>query len=861
MSIINIYSIIDPIKNELAYKAQQIVNDVTNRVRNIINDITFGLELRVGWVINGVKNHLENVINGIRDTVNYTRHIIENKINEVKGMIGNIVSSIVDGVRDLKNIIFGIVNTITHNVQNKIEQIKFELSSIIQGAINTSRYFIEGKIQGVRDKLESSERYIVDRVNAVKVSIDNKIDFLKSDVTNKVNEIKISVQSKVDEIKLSVSNKINEVRDSIQARIDSYKNIVTDKINETREYLRNTFDYAKTQIENKISSIKESINDFISRQVEQLRNKFNTTLESVQSFLRDRIEDIRLRIDTLKQDVEKRISKLVQDIEKRLKEWYEIIRVEFEGQFEDFSRVFSKLSNNEYTSYDAFIADFNKLGGQGGILSLLFGIIVSGSTYLNAAMVIGQPMAQNMRNLAMSEFTPSLLSPATVIELMAKDKISDDRALKELALNGLNPERAKLLKDSYETILSPGDIQLAFLRGEISEKDHDILLRRLQYSDASIALFKQLYVIIPPISDLITMSVREVFSPETTEKFGQFEDFPTEFAGFAKLQGLSEDWAKRYWAAHWSLPSATQGFEMLHRREIDEKELMMLLKALDVMPFWREKLMAISYNPLTRVDVRRMHKVGVLTEQQVYWSYRDIGYNDENAKRLTEFTVKLNSAENAPQSQQVRELTRSIIEQAYTRGIISKDEAINRLVGIKYTLSDAEFLIRIQDGIKQVQSTPDLTSDIRKRTFDMILNAYATRSIPKNDAIFQLRQLGLTELEATLEVDNIDYAISLKLKQRYVDSVQDLYTNWTIDKAQLFVYLNDLGFNQGEIEQLVLELDILRDTRTKLPTKEDLKRWVKGGITTVEQYINDLKGQGFADIYIERYVMELGEQN
>ncbi|GAH93918.1 unnamed protein product, partial [marine sediment metagenome] len=41
---------------------------------------------------------------------------------------------------------------------------------------------------------------------------------------------------------------------------------------------------------------------------------------------------------------------------------------------------------------------------------------------------------------------------------------------------------------------------------------------------------------------------------------------------------------------HWSLPSPSQGFEMLHRGVIDEAELNMLLRALDIMPFWREKL-------------------------------------------------------------------------------------------------------------------------------------------------------------------------------------------------------------------------------------------------------------------------------
>ncbi|GAG78096.1 unnamed protein product, partial [marine sediment metagenome] len=87
-------------------------------------------------------------------------------------------------------------------------------------------------------------------------------------------------------------------------------------------------------------------------------------------------------------------------------------------------------------------------------------------------------------------------------------------------------------------------------------------------------------------------------------------------------------------------PSPQQGFDMLHRGVISDDELNMLLRALDVMPFWRDKLTQIAFRPLTRVDVRRMYKQGVLTETEVYESYLIAGYNEQNAERMAEFTVR-----------------------------------------------------------------------------------------------------------------------------------------------------------------------------------------------------------------------------
>ncbi|GAH11034.1 unnamed protein product, partial [marine sediment metagenome] len=153
-------------------------------------------------------------------------------------------------------------------------------------------------------------------------------------------------------------------------------------------------------------------------------------------------------------------------------------------------------------------------------------------------------------------------------------------------------------------------------------------------------MYKELAYQIPPVADIITMAVREAFTPDIAAKFGQYEDFPKPLEEWGQKKGLSTEWTQRYWAAHWSLPSPMQGFEMLHRGLINKGELNMLLRALDVMPFWREKLTGIAYRRLTRVDIRRMYKAGVLTVEDVYESYLQHGYTEQNARRMTDFTVQ-----------------------------------------------------------------------------------------------------------------------------------------------------------------------------------------------------------------------------
>ncbi|KKK48591.1 hypothetical protein LCGC14_3143580, partial [marine sediment metagenome] len=87
------------------------------------------------------------------------------------------------------------------------------------------------------------------------------------------------------------------------------------------------------------------------------------------------------------------------------------------------------------------------------------------------------------------------------------------------------------------------------LRGLVQEEVHDDWLGRSGFNQANIDLQTALYQEIPGPSDLVRMGVREVFTPEIAERFGQFEDFPPAFGEWMAKQGFTEEWAN-FWGAH-----------------------------------------------------------------------------------------------------------------------------------------------------------------------------------------------------------------------------------------------------------------------------------------------------------------------
>jgi hypothetical protein len=196
-------------------------------------------------------------------------------------------------------------------------------------------------------------------------------------------------------------------------------------------------------------------------------------------------------------------------------------------------------------------------------------------------------------------------------------------------------------------------IQL-FMRGEIDQDRLFREMRKLGWLDQSeMARLVQLSAAVPAFGDVIRFMVRDTENPQAVAS-GQLDSgFSESFVGqlkqWATANGVTDDLARRYWRAHWQWPSNTQLYEMLHRLRpgevpdnlaVTQEDARKVLQINDVAPAFVDKLIAVSYSPLTRVDVRRAYEIGVLTAEDVKRAYLDLGYDEKNATTLTAFTVR-----------------------------------------------------------------------------------------------------------------------------------------------------------------------------------------------------------------------------
>lgn len=373
------------------------------------------------------------------------------------------------------------------------------------------------------------------------------------------------------------------------------------------------------------------------------------------------------------------------------------------------------------------------------------------------------------------------------IGIMSEEGFTD--AMQKL---GLHDRLIPVYQELSRQLPNTGEVIAGKWRGTISDTDFNAILKRMGYDDKAIALYYELSNQLPPLQDLIRMLVREAFNDQAAGAYGYDEDFPEEINQFFAKQGYNPDWAKRYWRSHWNLPSPNQGYEMLHRGLITIGDLETLLKISDYPKFWRDKLRDISFNLYTRVDVRRLLQAGMLSDEEAFTAYKEMGYDDEKARKLTDFAIQ-------GISQDERDPTRTDILSLYEEGIIDRSTAAGDLVKMGYDSEEAEQILKLSD----VQIAKAMRTDLINYTKEKFL----ARQVDETQARSELAQIGLKQQSVDRYVMNWQRATEVESAIPSIADVKRWFMGDLITQDELISYLKQLRHTEKNIDLYVRELN------------------------------------------------------
>lgn len=447
---------------------------------------------------------------------------------------------------------------------------------------------------------------------------------------------------------------------------------------------------------------------------------------------------------------------------------------------------------------------------SGGYLSIFAARVVNGFLAQWVAPVFAD-LDRALSYYSNSHCPTIIPSAEQATEAWLAGGISNDQLTAWLLANGVCPEPWSVMLDARRSRFDP--LTLVALRrrgfidatqytrgmreqGWIHSEQHDLLWR---LSDQ-----------VPPLTDLLRFMVRDVENPAVVEPFGLDVGFTDNWRGQLKewgyQQGITEQYARYSWRAHWDIPSPGQLYAMLHRLrhlpagdplKVTEHDVETALKQDDVLPFWVPKLMAISYSVPTRLDARRAFQLGTIDEARLEKNYQQLGYDDENARLLTTFEAELKR----------RRFRSHPAAKLYRQNLINRQAAIDWLK--RDGADDQGYILALQEADDLAEA------DVRKVCVAAVKKRHATGELDHAGTIDALVAVGLDLAQAERQARALDCQRAARGKMASASQLCRWLELGAITGAEFARRLIRTGWDERDARRF------LRDCEDRLSLKRD----------------------------------------
>jgi len=386
--------------------------------------------------------------------------------------------------------------------------------------------------------------------------------------------------------------------------------------------------------------------------------------------------------------------------------------------------------------------------GAGGL-----GILLA----LGGAGFMIPPMRYAIEYTFSSLYPNRIPDPSDLILQRHRGLLNEDEYRLYMQWHGFPKEHADNIFETSKQLLSARDLIVLKWRGEISDDVFVESMAKLGIEEDTARQIETVARFYPGPSDFIRFAVREVFDTAAIDKYQMDAEFPEKILPKAAGAGIDEEKLRWYWRAHWELPGVTQVLQMVNMlqpavldtvlpdgskygdkyRDFDinpddirttYKDLSEYLKMVDISPYWRDRLKALTFPPITRVDLRRLYALGIIEEEELRARLLELGYSLRDAERMIQFYKTYRMSDE-------RDLTLTQIKTAYNYREINFDTAAAYLQDMGYDRDEAELILAIEDAKKEQKRVND--------RINAISNLFRKGVISQEEALMRLDALNL----------------------------------------------------------------------------------------------------------------------
>jgi len=209
---------------------------------------------------------------------------------------------------------------------------------------------------------------------------------------------------------------------------------------------------------------------------------------------------------------------------------------------------------------------------------------------------------------------------------------------------------------------------------------------------------KQYKTFLPPTPDLITMMAHEAFEPGMIEKYKLHDEKEALKRDYFYEQGLDDDTIDAYWASHWVHASWGQVTDMLHRGELTNDDVWEWFRVVEIPPYWRQKLINISWDLPNRIETRMMARYGLVDKPWLVEHLKRIGLHEDYRSIAADFMLAMG--------------IRMDISARYSKGWLTREDVKTEIdsFGMEPAISDRLYMWIIKNvGPEQVEESRALT--------------------------------------------------------------------------------------------------------------------------------------------------------
>lgn len=398
---------------------------------------------------------------------------------------------------------------------------------------------------------------------------------------------------------------------------------------------------------------------------------------------------------------------------------------------------------------------FEEMKAPTGEAGAAIGMLMGGSVAGGATTSILAPWFALINQVMSGKFPWQLFDPTVAFALYFRNIMTKDDLYDMMRRAGWRDDWTEAYEHFYHPRLDPGSVITAWRRDKVKYEKLFTDLKDMGWSDDRIEALKFATLVYPAPRDLIEFQAHEVFEPKMIEKYGLKDELEElERERFYEI-GMPDQLIDEHWINHWVHPAWGQVLDMYHRGELSYDDVWAWFRVVEIPPYWRDKMIAISWSLPNRIETRMMARYGLVDKEWLvghleriglHEDYRSIaadfmlamgvrmdiaaryskgyltadevkseiaafGMSEEINERLYQWIVKNTEGERVEGE---RDLTKAEIYAGVKKEVISWDEGLELLEDLGYDRDEAEFILKVRVGV--AEGSPDTFTEFKDWT-------------------------------------------------------------------------------------------------------------------------------------------------